>query len=233
MKQYAHLLIPTDPDFVPDPAHVAAFFDLVQKDFGFQYVKSPKEWMRGVLAHNSTEREMRFRNSFTGEERLLNMVPKWFELEQPSEILTFIACEPKYGVRISGKWSPADVPLELVLNDGTPFEKELICFVSCAQRAKPVCTGDWWGEGRAGNCEFGFDHPESPVQSTGVFTHPLTGNRIEVPGAGSARFWIELEFGKWLVPRMTGSFDVLQPAFVAAVQNCLGARFLQAGRAVG
>lgn len=31
----------------------------------------------------------------------------------------------------------------------------------------------------------------------------------------------------------TDSFDVLQPGFVDAVQNCQGARFVQAGRAVG
>jgi hypothetical protein len=232
MEQYAHLLISADPEFIPDPVHVAAFFDLVQRDFGFRYVKSPKEWMPGILAQNSEERVMKSLDPYTGEERLLT-VPKWFELEQTAGILPFITGKAKYGVRVSGKWLPTDVPLEVVLCDGTPFEQDLICFVSCAQRAKPVCTGDWWGEKRNGACEFGFDDPDSPLQSTGIFTHPCTGKRLEAPDAGSAKYWIEFEFGKWLVPKMADSFDVLQPAFVDAVQKCFGARFVQAGRAVG
>jgi hypothetical protein len=32
----------------------------------------------------------------------------------------------------------------------------------------------------------------------GIYSHPWTGEVIEVPDAGCVRFWIELEFGKWL-----------------------------------
>ena len=81
--------------------------------------------------------------------------------------------------------------------------------------------------------EFAFGDPNSPIQSTGVFTQPWTGERVEVAEAGSARFWIEFEFGKWLLPKMNDSFDVLRPELMTAIQSCFGMRFVQAGRAAG
>ena len=135
---------------------------------------------------------------------------------------------------MSGKWSPSNVPIELLLvGDGKPFEGDPICFITCAQRAMPVCTGDWWGVRRLGDCEFGFDNPQSPIQSLGVFTHPWTGQRLEVANAGHARFWIEFEFGKWLFPKMTDNFNVLRPRLLDASKTCFNTDLIQAGRATG
>jgi len=227
------LLIAADPDFAAEPSQIIEFLNILQQDFGFRYVKAPKEWMPGIQVHNSAQREMWYSNPYTGEKRLLSMVPKWSVLEQISEIPTFIDREPKFGLRVSGIWPSARVPLPMMVCDGTPFEKDLTCFVCCSQRAKPICTGDWYGEGRGGEREFGFDDSESPIQPLGVFTHPCTGKRVEVPGAGNARFWIQFEFGKWLVPKMTESFDVLERSFLNSVQACFRVSFIQAGRAVG
>jgi hypothetical protein len=105
--------------------------------------------------------------------------------------------------------------------------------VSCNRRPNPVCTGDWWGDQENAAPEFGFDDPNCPIQTIGVFTHPWTGNRVEVANAGGARFWIEFEFGKWVFPEMTDNFDVLRPDLVEVTESCFGARFVQAGRAVG
>jgi hypothetical protein len=232
MEQYAHLLIASDPDFVPDPSRVEVFFDMVQKDFQFQFIKAPKDRMPGLMAMTSAEVVRTMKNPFTGEERTFR-VPKWFALERTAEIVTLVADEAKYGVMMSGKWPAGAAPIELLVCDGKAFEEALVCTVLCMVRANPVCTGDWWGEDRNGECEFGFGDPNGPIQAAGVFTHPWTGKRVDLPNAGSSRFWIEFEFGKWLLPKMTDNFDVLQPAFVDAIQNCLGVRFVQAGRAVG
>ena len=68
MEQYAHLLIPSDPEFLPKAEQVGAFYDLLLMDFHFQYVKSKKDWMPGLLGYNSAEIIRIGRNGFTGEE---------------------------------------------------------------------------------------------------------------------------------------------------------------------
>jgi|SRR5579862_3071874 len=231
MEQYAHLLIAADSESVPDPNQMVRFFDLLQSAFRFQFVKSKKDWMPGLMAMTSAEEVRTQKNTFTGEERTFK-VPKRIELQETSEIPALVAAEPKYSVSVSGRWLSSDAPIEMLVTDGTAFDQDLICVVTCSMQAQPVCTGDWWGEDRKGACEFGFGR-SSPIQTMGVFTHPWTGKRIEIQHAGSARFWIELEFGKWLIPKMTDSFDVLQPDFVRAMEGCFGMPFLQAGRAVG
>jgi hypothetical protein len=231
MEQYAHLLIASDPDFAPDPARVSVFFDLVQEDFRLHYVKSKENYLPGLMAMTSVEEVRTMRNAYTGEKETYK-TPKWFEVQQTSEIQALVGAEPKFGVRMSGKWSQTDVPIEMLVADGTTLSGDLTCLVACAKRAQAVCTGDWWGEAHGGDSEFDFDNPESPLQSDGVFTHPWTGGRIELADAGSARFWIELEFGKWIIPKMKDSFDLLRPEFISAVENCFGTRFIQAGRGI-
>ena len=232
MEQYAHLLIAADPEYAAQPARVVNFLELLKNDFHFRFVKSKQEWLPGLMARTSAETVRTMKDVYTGEARTLKL-PKWFELEQISEIPALVGSEPKYGVTVSGKWPQNDVPIQMLVADGTTIDQDLICFAGCSQRAQAVCTGDWWGEAHCGECEFDFDNPESPVQSLGVFTHPCTGNKVEVPGAGRARFWIELEFGKFIIPKMTDSFDLLRQDFVKAVEECFGARFIQAGRSIG
>lgn len=231
MEQYAHLLIAADPNFVPDPALVSTFFDLAQRDFRFHYVKSKENYLPGLLAMTSAEEVRTLADPYTGEKQTYK-IPKWFELQQTSEILGLVGAESKFGVRMSGKWSQSDVPIEMLVADGTAVEGDLICFVACAQRAQAVCTGDWWGEAHCGECEFDFDNLESPIQWLGVFTHPWSGERVEVPGAGNSRFWIELEFGKFILPKMTDGFELIRPDFVKMAEDCFGTRFIQAGRGI-
>lgn len=231
MEQYGHLLIAGDPTYVAQPAQVVGFFELMKGVFRFRFVKSKDEWLPGLRATTSAEDVRTMTNAFTGEKQTYR-VPKWFELEDTSGVPALLESEPKYGVTMSGKWAPRDVPIQMLAADGTPLNQDLVCFVGCSQRGRPVCTGDWWGEAHGGECEFEFDNPENPIQSLGVFTHPWSGERVEVPGAGNSRFWIELEFGKFIIPKMDRSFDLLQPEFVEAAEKCFGVPLIQAGRGI-
>ena len=96
-----------------------------------------------------------------------------------------------------------------------------------------TCTGDWWGGLATGKVNSFLATPCSPAQSIGIFTNRWTGKVIEVAGAGSARFWIEFEFGNWLFPKMTDNFNLLRPVLVAAIEECFGVKVVQAGIGVG
>jgi len=231
MEQYAHLLISADPDFVPDPAQVTAFFNLMVNSFGFRLVVEPP-FEPGIIVLRPSDRVRKGTDPMTGEVITIPMRDR-LVLGDSAEIVRSIDGLGEWTVGFSGKWMLGKTPIDLKVSDEMPFESECSCFVSCNQRPKTVCTGDWWGESHGGMPEFAFGDPKSPIQSTGVFTQPWTGERVEVAEAGSARFWIEFEFGKWLLPKMNDSFDVLRPELMTAIQSCFGTRFVQAGRAAG
>jgi hypothetical protein len=73
----------------------------------------------------------------------------------------------------------------------------------------------------------GFGQPDKSHSRLGFFNHPCTNKVIEVPKAGCARFWIEFEFGKWLVPKIYNSLDLLEPSIVETARECFGLGFVQ------
>ena len=220
MEQYAHLLISADPDFVPDPAQVTAFFNRILNSFGFRLVVEPP-FEPGIIVLKPSNKVRKGTDPMTGEVIAIPMRDR-LVLRESAEILNSIDNFGEWTVGFSGKWMLGKTPIELRASDGKPFESECSCFVSCNLRPKPVCTGDWRGEFHGEMTELTFGDPKSLIQSAGIFTQPWTGERVEVADAGSARFWIEFEFGKWLLPKMNNSFDVLLPEMMTAVQSCFG-----------
>jgi hypothetical protein len=66
----------------------------------------------------------------------------------------------------------------------------------------------------------------SKTRRTGIFHHPCTGALIEAPNAGCARFWIALEFGRWIFPNIEGSLNVLTlPSFVVPKNVSISSSF--------
>jgi hypothetical protein len=53
---------------------------------------------------------------------------------------------------------------------------------------------------------------------------------IEVPNAGSARFWIEFEFGKFIYPKIEKRLEILSPLLVETAEECFQAEFVQGCR---
>ncbi|MGB0065239.1 MAG: hypothetical protein WBP85_12400, partial [Terracidiphilus sp.] len=134
-----------------------------------------------------------------------------------------------YTVDVSSEWARNDIPIRLETVGNSPYGGDFICSVQCAVRPKPVCTSQFVGDGPGEPEEFWFDVSTSPVRPLGVFTNPRTGDRIELPGAGSARFWARFEFGKWLFPKVDNGFNLLKPSLVSDAEDCFGVHFLQAG----
>jgi hypothetical protein len=53
------------------------------------------------------------------------------------------------------------------------------------------------------------------------------GALIEVASASCSRFWIEFEFGRWLLPNIESSLDILDPAITKLAAESFRLSFAQ------
>ena len=232
MEQYAHLLIAADPVFAPSPAKISKFFSDLIRDFRFVYMRSKEEWLPGLQLSKPSGRVRTETNLKTGETFQIP-IPAWTELETLSAIEDGLSEVSLYGVYTSGKWTPADLPIALFTPDNEQVSDDHNCIVGCEVRPTAVSTSDWWGDNQSGLNALLFDDPQSPLREDGVFTNPWTDERIIVPKAGHARFWVQFGFGKWLYPRLMNGFEELDPSLVSAAETCFGCKLIQAGRGIG
>ncbi len=211
--QYAHMLIPERPDFVPEPDQVSNFFQKLvtmgsaPSDATIRFGK-----YSGRARHGA--------NPLTGE-KISIPVRDFVVLKDVSEIESAPDLN-EYDLAMSGK-GPAQLP---------PFALYAI------EEGKEVEFGDAYAyeiRGRlrsqvvstSGTPDFG--QPCSRASRSGKFSHPRTGNSIEVPNSGCARFWVEFEFGKWLFSKIVDNFDVLEPTILKAATEAFDTSFAQGG----
>lgn len=230
MEQYSHLLISSDPDFVPDPAAIESFFNLLIDSFGFQIVLSPPI-QPGYLLLTPSAKPRVGRNPWTGETITIPSFDRTI-FKAASEIPSAIKDLHQFTVRLSGKWPSDKAPIHLSTTNHEPFEGELVCFAECNLRPEAVCTSDCWDESHPDQAELAFDDPNGRKQPVGIFTNPWTAESVEVPGAGFARFWVAFEFGKWLFPELMDGFNLLQPQLFNEIEQCFDVPFIQAGRMI-
>lgn len=225
-EQYSHLLIAADPEYVPSSAQIVAFYERLRAHHALRLVKRPP-WEPGIIVLWPSGRPPERREASWSKTGYVTIParPERGELDRLDDIPAVVDSLKECTIHVSGEWARDDVPIELSVVGDEPFEGDFTCSVQCAIRLRPVCTSSYDGEDGL----FLFDDAESPVESLGVFANPWTGERIEVPGAGSARFWVQFEFGKWLFPRLEHGFDLMKPALMADAECCLGVRFVQAG----
>lgn len=96
---------------------------------------------------------------------------------------------------------------------------------------RPVSTSAWDGEAGPNIRDVPFFGTAcKPGTETGIFPNPWSGDVIEVPEAGCARFWIEFEFGDFLFPDVTGILEIFSPSIVAKAADCFETRFVQGCR---
>ena len=152
------------------------------------------------------------------------------QLDRAADIPAAIAGLKHYSVLISGEWKIENRPLVLLTTDGVLFEDHILCEVSCHLRPELVSTSDWDIEVPIPKNVASFGEPCESEHGTGVFSHPWTGEIIEVADAGCARFWIEFEFGKFLLPKMGTNLDLLNPLMVASAEECFQTKFVQGCR---
>jgi hypothetical protein len=230
MKQYCHLLIPSDPEFVPESTEVEKFFNLLGDSFRFQIVLSPPV-QPGFMLLTPSEAPRIIRNAFTGETMSVPSFDRTI-LKDAADVPQAIKDQRHWTVRLSGKWPPGQAPIKLNTPDQAQFEGEPACFVECNLRPETVCISNcnYWDESRPEQAQLRFDDPNGRKLPVGIFINPWNMETIQVPGAGFARFWVSLEFGKWLFPDLATGFNLLQPQLLDAVEQCFGVHFIQAGR---
>lgn len=210
--QYSHLLIPDREDFSPQPAQVASFLQVLaalgSAPLGatFRVAKS-----LGRIRTGS--------DSITGK-KISIPVRDYVSVASISEAQKQLSGLDDYDVIVSGSGPPKLAPFTLY----TIAQEELSEFretygyeVRCCLRSEMVSTCD----------DPPFGGPCSPGKKSGIFREPITGAKIEVAGAACARFWVEFQFGKWLLPKIGTSLSLLHPSIEAKALECFGVGFAQ------
>jgi len=229
MEQYIHTLISVDPEFVPESAQVASFLSELVSQFRFSPI-SGQRFLTGLVVAKPSGKLRWGTNPMTGEKI---SIPEWdrSNLERFEDVPAFIEGCTHYSVGQSGQWAGKDRPVLLFKTDGAPYDENYVCTVRCELRPEAVSTSAW-------DVEAGPDTRNVPTFGSackdavrvGIFPNPWTGGAIEIEDAGCARFWIEFEFGKFIYPKVTDSFEVMSPAIVLGAERCFRAKFAQGCR---
>jgi len=201
---YTHTLIPTLVDYTAQPLHVrdfflalcklgaapaAAQFCLTKPDGKVRKGKDP--WTGESISIPSRER-----TTFAGAETS----PSW------------LIDVNDYDVTMSGTGS-VDFPL-------LEFEHKSSYYldVHCCRRPAIVSTSDCHDCSRKSKTP-AFGEPCGIEHRMGIYNNPSTMERIEVPNAGCARFWIEFSFGKFLFPKIDKTLDLLPRSVVELAEQ--------------
>jgi hypothetical protein len=207
-EQYVHMLIAHDPGFAPAPEQIVAFFD------GLASIGASPTSPKLILMKPSGRLRF-FTDPLTGEKKSFPAHDR-VVLGETADLAPLIQPLQEYFVSLDGQ-GPTQRPPFMLYHNAAPFEGEYGFSVHCRLRAEPVCTSDLPKFGQA--C--------SALGEAGVFRNPESGAVIEVAGAGCARFWIEFEFGKWLLPKIGVSLDILELGIVALTNQAFAMEFAQ------
>ena len=213
----------------PEPDLVARFFDWFIASSSFQLVRSSSPFEPGLLIAKPSGRMRRGQDCMTGEEISIPDLA-YIRLSSVDELLPAIAMLSNYMVLASGKWPPDASPLPLVTSDRLLFEGEIFGDVSCFLRPTPVSTSGWSYEFSEAQNTPEFGQPCSEESSVGIFSNPWTGETIQVSGAGRSRFWIEIGFGKFLMPDVNDTLNLMRPNILESIEQHFGTRFVQGCR---
>ena len=209
MEEYVHLLIPSDPLFVPDPARIEALFRSMIDRFRFVTIAEPP--MPPSLLLMTPSRSPRFgHNPWTGE---TISIPSYDRkpLQELSEIPEALTGLTHAIVCLSGKWPPGAAPIQLYTTKRQLWNGDCFCEIRLNLRPQPNFP----------NTLATFTDPWVGTPWADAFATP--------PALGPARFWIEFSFGKWLFPRLGNGFDLLTPELARAANASFDHRLVQTG----
>lgn len=218
MEQYVATLIPTDSRYVPSYEIVGAFLSSVAVNFRF----APAPIMRAATSLRIMKpgKPRTARNARTGEVMSFPGFDR-VELAEISELVAALNGLEHFDARLSGKWSSEEPPLAMLnLQDGKPFTEPLWSDVACCVRDRPVSMNSGFGN-QAGREGLPFGEPCKDS------TNP-SNDAIEAASRICARFWIEVEFGKFLMPPSLGiDVNLLRPDLVSMAEDLFQTKFLQ------
>lgn len=214
-EQYLHTLIPSDANFVPRPEQVKHFIDALSR-LGAEPLNST------LILVKPSGRLRTFTDPITGEPRSIPGNER-VVLESTADLPPAIGTLREYLVAVDGDGPPRVPAFPLYLEDA-PFTETYGFAVRCCLKSERVsmsCLAD---------DQTGSDVPifgEPCSKQDALFQHPATGELIEVANVGSARFWVEFEFGKWLMPKIGSSLNILDPSILATADHAFSTHFTQ------
>jgi hypothetical protein len=216
-EQYVHTLIPREAQYVPNPEQIIRFCD------GLSALgAAPLNLKLSLMKPSGRVRS--FTNPLTGGTRSIPANDR-VTLESTASLVSTIGTLQQYFVALEGQGPPTLPPFALYLNDA-PFAGSYGFIVRCRLRNEPVSMSDLAGE-QTGDEVPSFGEPCGTHHAMGLFRHPVTSERIEVANAACARFWLEFEFGKWVVPKIANSLNILDSAIVGLANDSYGLGFAQ------
>jgi hypothetical protein len=237
-ENYSHLLIPKSPTYRPKAADLAVFFQTAI-DAGI-VGKSPDE-LHFQAIRWVKPKTLRGKNPATGEPLIFRLPPYEgvhpIALKSPEDIPAKTRNRKDFNVWISGNCPQRLAPVPVgAIEKGRwkPWKHRLALRLACCVRSKLVSMSNTpnnivsMGNTQDNDDVPRFRHPCKRTNRVGYFTDPITMNVIEVPDAGCASFWIELEFGKWLVPRaVEKNVSLARPDFIRLASNAFQVEFRQ------
>jgi hypothetical protein len=211
VEQYIHLLIARSDDFVPERSKLIEFCqrlidnEVVPNAKGFS-VSTPADQVRTMT------------NPFTGETVTFPTYAHQ-RLKSLSEFEAASAALANYCLHFEGMCRPELPPIPITTDD--PYAVTIRCHVTAVPHSTSSIYDDYDSISR-------YDRPCPEAVSHGHFTDATTGETVEVPDGGRARFWIEFELGKWLFPSVkNGNLEVLHPRIIEWAQTSFGVPFAQ------
>jgi hypothetical protein len=213
-EQYRHTLISLDKSDVPQPAAVRAFLsEMIDK----RVVPGSPE----VLLRTWTGKMREYPNPFIGGIVKIEQLDRK-PLANLDEFERATAKLPDYQIAVYGEGRPKLPPLQM--KSKGPYFVAVTCYICSKLRS----TSDSHEETLTGRRAAFYGDPFKSSDMTGFFCDPESGEIIEVPEAGAARFWIEFELGKFLFPNIVdGNLDLLNAEIVADAERHFGVEFVQ------
>jgi hypothetical protein len=213
MSEYTHTLIPSRPDYAPEPEQVGAFLDAL--------VKLGSAPLQAKLTVGKLSGEFR-----SGVNPFTHKTESWpiydhVKLADVASLTKALKALDDYIIQMAGLGPPRVQPLTFDFRGAYGF-----C-VHCRLHAQSVSTSDWHDNGSLKHKVASFGTSCDSKNRMGIFYHPKTLKLIEVPGAGCARFYIEFEFGKALFPEIADRLDIIEPSILDLARQHFEIEFVQ------
>ncbi len=152
MEQYVHLLIRSDRYFAPEPARIAAFFDVLAGSWNYQIVWDD-QYAPGVRIVWPTDQPRLETDPESGKQ--FTMMPRFEQVgvSRTADIAAAFEKNPRAMdgrlgcvIAAQGSWRAGGLPIKTPRSLWPAREQEYACSLGLRLHPEPVCTSDWWGE---------------------------------------------------------------------------------------
>jgi hypothetical protein len=214
---YSHLLIPP-ADRSPEPADVVRFLEraIALGPFGDEPTLTLRD-----------DREVE-----TPDARVIVRPPSW-PLAAAADALPRMGTLSCYSLEALGESSgrrPFLARIGTYTESGwEPWSEPYALAIAVRVRDHQVSTSNLHEESEDPRAPPFLGDAADPSLTVGLYSHPETLEVIEVPGAGCARFYIELMvLGRFLFPKVPAShLRIVDEGYLAAAESTFGVRFME------